>query len=222
MPLRCPRRIRESCRRPLLPGPEHGQQVVRVAPIEPETFPEPDEEVFERGVAHGQVLALPVEGLGESPAGVDAGERTQPDGGQGVGGVAAAVEHGVGAQGGPQALQEDLVVLAGPGRTDDRRRPLDHLRVADRPLVGLAGTHRRAQDQLQGLDAPLLCEQPVLGLDLVVEGDRREVRPVERWRGVAGRRRQPVVELVGDDDEVLPGRTPCRGRSSTRWRRARR
>src|SRR3712207_8594096 len=51
------------------------QQVVRVPVlVEPEALPEPHQEVLERGVAHGPVLALPVERLRQAPPGVDPGE----------------------------------------------------------------------------------------------------------------------------------------------------
>ena len=94
------------------------------------------------------------------------------------------------------------LVFAAP---QNGQHPPDHVRVADRPLVGLPGAHRPAGDELQRLDPELLGDQPVLQLDLVVERDVRETCPVVRRRRVARRAREPVAEHVRDDDEVLGG-----------------
>src|SRR3712207_9546877 len=69
------------------------QQVVRVPVlVEPEALPEPHQEVLERGVAHGPVLALPVERLRQAPPGVNPGEGPHAAGGARVGGVLPAPE----------------------------------------------------------------------------------------------------------------------------------
>ena len=82
------------------------------------------------------------------------------------------------------------------------QRPLDHVRVADGPLVGLPGAHRPAGHERERLD-PERGHEPVLLLDLVVESDVREARGVVRRRRVGRRAREPVAQHVRDDDEVL-------------------
>jgi hypothetical protein len=102
----------------LLPGVEHAEQVVGVAAVEEEALPEPDEEVLQRRVARLAPHLVPVERLGESPAGVDTRGGAQSGGGLLV--VPAAAEGAVGGECALHALEEHDVVRAGAARAAER------------------------------------------------------------------------------------------------------
>src|SRR3981081_396318 len=145
----------------VLPGPQHGEEVVHVA-IDEQALPEADEEVFQGAAADRLPFVdfLSVELLGESPTGVDPRHRTQPDYRLLV--VPAVVETSVRREGRLDALEKNDVMQAGLRRTAEGEYPLDHVGVTDRPLIGLPGSHRPARDEFQSLDAELLGNQTVL------------------------------------------------------------
>ena len=82
------------------------QQVVGVAVVEEEALPEAHEEVLERGVPQLSPDLVPVERLGEAPAGVHPGRRTQPT--LRLLGVPALLPLRVCGQRGAHAFEEDL------------------------------------------------------------------------------------------------------------------
>ena len=91
------------------------------------------------------------------------------------------------------------------GRALERQDALDHVGEDRAPVERLQRAHRPARHQLDLADAELLGDEPMLLHDVVIGGDLREARAVERHRGVAGRGRQAVAEHVGDDDEIFSG-----------------
>ena len=159
-----------------------------------------EQQVLETVEAELAVKALPVKGLGEGPAGVDPAESAQalfrlhlP---------VAAVPVAVGLQGDPHAVEEDEVVGRALGRAAKRQDGVHRLGVLGGPLVGLERPHGPAHDQGEALDPQDLDQEPALTGHVVVQGDERKARPVERLRRVAGRRGEAVAEEVGEDDEV--------------------
>src|SRR5207247_8896189 len=60
----------------VLPGPQHGEEVVGVAPAEIR-LPAADEEILERGKPDAAPYLLAVEGLAEPPAGIDPSHRLE-------------------------------------------------------------------------------------------------------------------------------------------------
>jgi hypothetical protein len=72
--------------------------------------------------------------------------------------------------------------------------------VAYRPLAGLLRTHRAADDERRALEPEALGQQLVLRPHVVADAHLREAHRIGR---VVRRRRQPVADLVDDDDEVL-------------------
>src|SRR2546423_14296685 len=80
---------------------------------------------------------IPVEGLREAPAGVDARGGAQSAPGLPV--VPAVLPRRIGRERRLDSFEEDDVVQAGPCRAAERHDARNHLGIADRPLVGLAG-----------------------------------------------------------------------------------
>ena len=94
-------------------------------------------------------------------------------------------------------------MLARFGRAAERARPLDHVRVADGPLVEVCPAPiDQPVAKRERLD-PERGHELVLLLDLVVESDVREARGVVRRRRIGRRAREPVAQHVRDDDEVF-------------------
>src|SRR6202011_2088294 len=80
---------------------------------------------------------------------------------------------------------------------------LDHVREANRPFIGLLGAHQPAEDQFETLNLEAFCHEPMLGTNVVADGDIWERAAVERrWR-IAGRRREAIGKLARQDDEVF-------------------
>jgi hypothetical protein len=80
--------------------------------------------------------------------------------------VPTLLEGGIRRQRGLDALEKYNIVLARLGRAAEWHRPLDHVRVADGPLVGLPGTHRPAGHERKRLD-PERGHELMLLLDLI-------------------------------------------------------
>jgi hypothetical protein len=125
--------------------------------------------------------------------GPDAGVPPQPVGDLGVRGVRPALPAGVGGDGVHERLGEQEVVRRVLGRAGDRRRPLHHLGVADRPLPRLLAPHRPADDERQPLDAEPVDQQLVLA---------RTSSPI-RTRGKPAMAISPSA-VCGDVDRPLP------------------
>ena len=104
-----------------------------------------------------------------------------------------------------QRLGEQEVVRGVLRGAGDRRGAQHLVREPHRPLVGLLGAHRPADDQLQLLDAEVLAQQPFLRHHVVADP---HLAGTATWRarrsavGVVRRDGQPVADLVDRDDEV--------------------
>ncbi len=109
----------------------------------------------------------------------------------------------VGLEGILVAAHEDVVVRGRLGGAGERQRPLDHVWKADRPFVGLLGAHRPAEHQLQALNTEDLAEQTTLGADIIADRDIWKRTAIERRRCVAGRGRETIGELTGQDDKIF-------------------
>ena len=119
--------------------------------------------------------ATEANGLALTPA-IEIGGRREPRDRLFV--VPSAAKSAICRQGGLHALEEHDVVRAGAARPAEGQGARHHLRVADRPLVGLPGPHRPAQHQRQPLDPEVLRDEPVLGLDVVAHVDPGEAGAV--------------------------------------------
>ena len=192
----------------MLPRPEHREQIVRIARAVP-LLREP-QDVVDRRKPHLGVLVLAIEVLRVHPAGVHACKRNQPFHGRRV--VPAVVERGIGRQRRLQPLEKHEVMRRRLRRAADRRDGAHHVGKEHPPLERLLRAHRESGDELDALNAQVLGQQTMLRDDVVVDRDVRKGRAIDRRRRVAGRRRQPVAEHVGDDDEVARGIDGAAGR----------
>jgi hypothetical protein len=192
-----------------VPGTEQCDQIVGVA-ISKEPLPEAESEVLVRGVSHLPPFLGPVERLREAPPSVDPRERLQPFDRRAVRRVVTVVENGIGHQRGPERFQEDFVVRRRDTGPAERCSSLDHLGMADRPLVGLSGTHRPPGHQCDLGDAEVLGEQFVLCGNLIQDADMRESGPVVGHRRVRRRRGDTIAQHVRNDDEPI-------GNLTSRW-----
>src|SRR5579862_3738663 len=185
----------------VLPGPEHRQQVVGVLWKE-KAFPERNEEILKRGIAHDlQIKPLAIKGLRKAPAGIDACGGAQAARWLLV--VPAFLPGCVRRQRGLHALEENKIMARTFGRTAERRDQIHHIGVKRTPMESLQRAHRPAGNQANVLDAELLRHQTMLGADIVVGRHLRKSRSVVRFGHVAWRRGQAVAEHIRDDDEVL-------------------
>ena len=142
---------------------------------------------------------FPIEILAQGPAGIDAAER--PFRRARFGGEAAIADMlRCRLKRGHQAAQEDLVVDGGAGDAAIHHNALDRVRKERCPVVGLQGPHRPAVDAGNAVDAEQRRQRPPLHRYVVVDRYQRGV-----VRRVGGRRRQPIAEHVGDDDEPPRG-----------------
>ncbi len=73
------------------------------------------------------------------------------------------------------------------------------------PVQRLLAAHRPAVNQRQPRDAERLAQQTLLRVHVVPVREQRIAAETERLGQVARRGRQPVAQLVGDDDEVALG-----------------
>jgi hypothetical protein len=62
------------------------------------------------------------------------------------------------------------------GGPDHRHDPFDHLRIGDRPFIGLQRAHRRADHCLQLRD-PQALDQSLLDVDEVAHADDGKLMP---------------------------------------------
>src|SRR5262245_41804026 len=83
------------------------------------------------------------------------------------------------------ALEEYEVVRRGLRAAADRGDGRDHVGKQRRPMERLLRAHREAGDEPDPLDAEALGQQPMLRDDVVVDGDMRERRAIDRRRRVA-------------------------------------
>jgi hypothetical protein len=183
----------------VLPGPELGQQVRSVTAREV-AVPEANQVILDRSGAEGTPQLLPVEGLRQGPAGIDA-----PHGLEAAHrrfGEDAVAVGGVGLQRVCRALDEDAVVRRATRRATDYGNAFHGVRVHRGPVVGLHGAHRPAVDEGDAMDAEHFGQHLLLHPHGIVHGDVR-IRCVRQLgRRVRRRTRKPVSEQVQDDDEV--------------------
>ncbi len=168
---------------PVLPGPEHGQQVVWILRQE-EPFPERHQKVFKRGVAQRlDIQLLAIERLRETPAGIDPRRRAQPP--LRLLGVPAFLPCRVSGQRGLDALQENEVVTRAFPRTAERRDQVHHAGIERAPVKGLQRAHRPAGHEPDMLDAKLLGDETVLHAHIVAGRHQRKARAIVGLRRIA-------------------------------------
>src|SRR4029077_7530355 len=92
---------------------------------------------------------------------------------------------------------EDVVMRRRFGGARERQRALDHVREANRPFIGLLCPPRPPEDQFETLNLEVFCHEPMLGTNVVADGDIWKRAAVERrWR-IAGRRREALANWPG-------------------------
>ena len=91
-----------------------------------------------------------------------------------------------------------------PG-SGDGCRALDNFWVADRPLIRLRSAHGDTHDKFQPLNAKLLSDQPMLSPNVIIDSDVGKFYPIERSRSIMGRAREPIPDLICNDDIILIG-----------------
>ena len=164
----------------ILPSPEHRQKVVGVG-LGAAAFPKSYQVVLQGRVPDVQVYFLTVESLGDRPTGVDPAHGPKSFGGRTL--VPAAGPSVVGSEGGLHPLQEDEVVPRGLGRSADGNDAFHHVGKQTSPLVGLLAAHRPAGDHGDSFYPELLCDQAVLGHDVIVQGHAGKACPAVGTRG---------------------------------------
>ena len=184
----------------MLPGPQHRQEIVGVATAKI-GFPTADQKILERGEADAAPHLLAVEGLAQSPAGIDAAHRLEAA--DRLGREPAILPGRVGSQRRLDAFEKHIIVRRSLGRAADRRDALDPIGEQRAPVKGLLRPHRKTVDELDPLDAEHLGQQALLHPHIVGHREMRVAPAVEGRRRVARRGGQPVAELVDDDDEIF-------------------
>src|SRR5262245_51798298 len=117
-------------------------------------------------------------------------------------GIPATLEPGVGGYGIDQRFGEQKIMHGVLRGARDRRRALDHVRVAHRPFVGLLRTHRATDDERETRELELLRDELVLRAHVVTDAYMGKVGHTAGWRRVVRRAGETVADLIDDDDEV--------------------
>src|SRR6267378_1218202 len=149
----------------VLPGPEHGQQIVWILWQE-EPFPERHQKIFKRGVAqYFDVQFLAIERLRKAPAGIDPCRRAQAP--LRLLGVPAFLPCRIGGKRGLDTLQENEVMTRAFRRTAEWRDQVHHAGIERAPVESLQRAHRPAGHEPDMLDAKLLGDETVLHAHVV-------------------------------------------------------
>lgn len=101
------------------------------------------------------------------------------------------------------SLEKDLIVQGRSRRTAERHNQVHEIRILCGPLETLSCAHGPADYRSQVSDSEVLRDQSMLRADVIVERASREGSVRRRRCLVRWRRRLPIPEERGDDDEVL-------------------
>ena len=186
----------------MVPGLDHREQILGgAAQIVP--LPCTHQIVLERREADRRPEFLAVEGLAHCPARIDARECAQrldrPCNEATVPIARIALENGA------DTLEKHLVVRARARRRANGADALHTLGKDCAPVQCLLAAHRPAISERQLRDAEALAQQPLLRVHIVPVREHRIAPGAERLREIARRGREPVAELIGNDDEIAFG-----------------